>query len=176
MRLNSKLGGIMVLSPYQMGNQLDFNNGKKGSKTARLQQHSMLQEANRTCTLREAFVRDLIMFLLPARERGDSILIIQKIISAEENAEVYRKLNALKDTYNLQLNRIQEPANEFADPKECTEWRSADLPNEIEEYRIKRNQKHFGQAQGSFPTVPPFSEHVEWAALSHESEFILSGD
>ena len=46
MRLNSKLGGIMVLSAYQVGNQLDFNNGKKGSKTARLQQHSMLQIAN----------------------------------------------------------------------------------------------------------------------------------
>ena len=76
MRLNSKLGGIMVLSAYQVGNQLDFNDGKKGSKTARLQQHSMLQEANRTCTPREAFVSDLITFLLPAREWGDSILIM----------------------------------------------------------------------------------------------------
>ena len=75
-RLNSKLGGIMVLSAYQVGNQIDFNSGKKGSKTARLQQHSMLQEENRTCTPREAFVRNLIQFLLPARERGDSLLIM----------------------------------------------------------------------------------------------------
>jgi len=76
MRLNSNLGGIMVLSAYQVGNKLDFNNGKKGSKTARLQQHSMLQEANRTCTPREAFVQDLIKFLLPARGRRDLILIM----------------------------------------------------------------------------------------------------
>ena len=78
---------------------------------------------------------------------------MQKIIATEENAEVYRKLNSLKDSYDSQLNRIQVPATEFADPKECTEWRSVDLPNEIEDYLIKRNQKHFGQAQGLFPTV-----------------------
>ena len=76
MRLNSKLGGIIVLSAYQVGNQLDFNNGKKGSKTARLQQHSMLLEAKRKYAPREAYVRDLITFLLPARERVDSILIM----------------------------------------------------------------------------------------------------
>ena len=51
-----------------------------------------------------------------------------------------------------------------------------DLPNEIEDYLIRRNQKHFGQAQASFPTVPPFSEHVDWAASSHESKLILTGD
>ena len=66
----------MVLSAYQVGNQLDFNDSKKRSKTARLQQHSMLQEANRGCTSRKAFVSDLITFLLLAGGRGDSILIM----------------------------------------------------------------------------------------------------
>lgn len=101
---------------------------------------------------------------------------LRKIIAAEENAEVYRKLNGLKDTYDSQLNRIMVPVNEFAEPKECTEWRSVELPNEIEAYLLRRNKMHFGQAKGSFPTVPPFSDHVDWAASTYESELILEGD
>ena len=68
------------------------------------------------------------------------------------------------------------PVDEFAEPKECTEWRAVELPKEIEEYLLRRNTMHFGQAKGSFPTVPPFSDHVDWAASTYESELILEGD
>ena len=77
LRINSKIGGVMVLSAYQVGDKLDFDdNGQKGRKTTRLQQHSMLKEDIRIETPREAFRKDLIEFLLPAKNRGDSILIM----------------------------------------------------------------------------------------------------
>jgi len=77
MRINSKTGGVMVISAYQEGDKQDFDDyGKKGRKIARLQQHSMLKEDNRNNTPREAFRKDLIEFLLPAKKRGDSVLIM----------------------------------------------------------------------------------------------------
>ena len=48
-----------------------------------------------------------------------------------------------------------------------------DTPQEIESKLHERNQCHFGQAHGSFPTVPPFSEWIGWGASSHISELIL---
>ena len=42
----------------------------------RLQHHSMLKEDNRMETPRKAFRKDLIAFLLPVKNRGDSVLIM----------------------------------------------------------------------------------------------------
>ena len=50
-----------------------------------------------------------------------------------------------------------------------------DPPKEIESKQRERNQRHFGQAHGTFPTVPPFSEWIDWGASSHTSELILEG-
>ena len=98
------------------------------------------------------------------------------IIVAEETKAVDRKLNTLKDNYNSQLNQVTIPTNEFADPKECHLWRTINAPKEIEEHLINRNRKHFRQAQGSFPTIPPISEHIDWEASTLESELILEGN
>ena len=68
------------------------------------------------------------------------------------------------------------PANKGDDPKTCTERRSIVIPEEMEKHLIARNRKHFGQAKGNFPTIPPFSEHVNWAASTHEADLILEGE
>ena len=68
------------------------------------------------------------------------------------------------------------PVNEFSNPKECTEWHSVTIPQEIEKHLLKRNQTHFGQARGTFPTTSPFSEHIDWAASTHEADLILEGE
>ena len=52
---------------------------------------------------------------------------------------------------------------------------SIDTPQEIESKLRDRNQHHFGQAHGMFPTIPPFSEWIDWGASSYISELILEG-
>ena len=54
-------------------------------------------------------------------------------------------------------------------------WITIDTPKEIESKLRKHNQHHFGQAHGMFPTVPPFSEWIDWGISSHISELILEG-
>ena len=39
----------------------------------------------------------------------------------------------------------------------------------------ERNQRYFGQVHGTFPTVPAFSEWINWGASSHTSDLILEG-
>jgi hypothetical protein len=48
-------------------------------------------------------------------------------------------------------------------------------PTEIRHALICRNRLHFGQAHGTFPTIPPFSESVDWAASTLSAEAILEG-
>ena len=50
------------------------------------------------------------------------------------------------------------------------------LPQEIEKHLLKRNQTHFGQARGTVPATSPFSEHIDWAASTHEADLILEGE
>lgn len=61
------------------------------------------------------------------------------------------------------------------DYNNCKEWISIDTPKETEEKLRDNKQIHFGQAQGSFPTVPLFSEWVDWGASTHQAEIMLEG-
>lgn len=60
--------------------------------------------------------------------------------------------------------------------KACTEWLTVDTPKEFQDGLSQRNQTHFVQAAGTFLTVPPFSEKVDWNASTHTAELILEGE
>ena len=49
------------------------------------------------------------------------------------------------------------------------------MPQEIEEALQKCNEAYFGQAHRSFPTIPPFSEWVDWQASTYQAKLILNG-
>jgi hypothetical protein len=51
-----------------------------------------------------------------------------------------------------------------------------DVPDSIVYYLLLQNCKHFGQAQGTPFTEPPFSTQVDWEASSCQAELILNGD
>jgi hypothetical protein len=54
--------------------------------------------------------------------------------------------------------------------------KSVDVPGSIVYYLLLRNFKHFGQAQGTPFTEPPFSTQIDWEASSCQAELILNGD
>ena len=56
------------------------------------------------------------------------------------------------------------------------EWITIDTPVEIETKLLECNQKHFGQAKGTFPTVPSFCKKVDWGSLTHTTDLILKGN
>lgn len=66
-------------------------------------------------------------------------------------------------------------ATGLEDPKACTHWKLITEPTEIEYYLLLRNQRHFGQAQGTPFTIPPLSEDLDWGASTATADEILVG-
>jgi hypothetical protein len=73
------------------------------------------------------------------------------------------------------LSRLEVPFNGTDNPKTCKKWCTLDLPSDIEDYIIERNQEHFGQAAGPW-TESPLYEEVDFAANTVTMELILKGE
>ena len=113
--------------------------------------------------------------LLASGKPGDANRIKHQI-KAEEIKDMFRKIRSVQGTSKQGLTRLLVPSDPTEDPKTCTGWVSVDLPTDIETHLRTRNRKHFGQAEGTPPTMPPFSDHVDWAASTRTSELILEGN
>lgn len=101
---------------------------------------------------------------------------LRNIIVAEETKEMWRQLRALEGQADRGVTNVQIPSDrDFAKCKVCTSWTNLEQPQEIQNALLKRNRLHFGQAQGTFPTVPPFSETVDWEAGTYQADLILDG-
>jgi hypothetical protein len=59
--------------------------------------------------------------------------------------------------------------------KKCDSWKTLDDPTEVQEALQHRNQIHFGQAHGTFPTTRQFTDHVDWMASTITADMILNG-
>mmetsp|Transcript_30358 Transcript_30358/g.72755 ORF Transcript_30358/g.72755 Transcript_30358/m.72755 type:complete len:2117 (+) Transcript_30358:2729-9079(+) len=69
-----------------------------------------------------------------------------------------------------------QPDTENADPKTTDEaWTTIEIPTEVERFIQERNQRHFGQAQGTPFTVAPLSTKFDWAASTVSAETVLEG-
>ena len=113
-----------------------------------------------------------------AIQRGDhkTAKAIKYRLAAKQTKQMYQKLHYIRRIQKTGISRLevpQDPTN--FDYKKCTEWITIDTPQEIKSKLRDRNQCHFGQVHGMFPTVPPFSEWIDWGASSHISELIVEG-
>ena len=101
---------------------------------------------------------------------------IRTIMIAEDTKEMWRQLKALRPNQESGISSIEVPTDgDFttANCKQCQDWNLLTDPIEIEKALICRNRPHFGQAHGTFPTQPPFSETIDWAASSPSSDDLL---
>ncbi|KAG7361856.1 reverse transcriptase RNA-dependent DNA polymerase [Nitzschia inconspicua] len=106
-------------------------------------------------------------------------IALRNIMVAEETKEMWRQLRALNPVGDQGITTIDVPTDgnfETNHCKECTDWTTIDEPKNIEAALLKRNRIHFGQAQGTPPTISPLREKINWSASTYESELILEGD
>ncbi|KAL7569758.1 hypothetical protein ACA910_005702 [Epithemia clementina (nom. ined.)] len=103
--------------------------------------------------------------------------LIKRTIAAENTKAMYRKLRYLQSPGGSSgISKLEVPRDpQVTDYASCTDWISIDTPLDIESRLRDRNRRHFGQAHGTFPTVPPFSEWVNWGASTHVAELLLDG-
>jgi hypothetical protein len=103
---------------------------------------------------------------------------IRNIRVAEETKEMWRQLRSLQHRPESGITTVEVPSNgDFSTPhcKNCTSWSLLTDPVEIRQALICRNRLHFGQAHGTFPTIPPFTDAVDWAASTTSADAILEG-
>ena len=99
------------------------------------------------------------------------------IQKAEDIKTMYAKLRFIRknSTQQTGLSRLEVPVNIDEDPKTCTTWKTVDSPEEITQYLLARNQKHFGQAAGTPFTISPLNEIIDFGASTTSCEAILTG-
>ena len=77
-----------------------------------------------------------------------------RLARAEATKTAYRKCAKVRGKL-MESGLLEIPTNPTDNPKTCTDWTRIDCPTEIERLLTIRNQKHFGQMEGTPLTCPP---------------------
>jgi hypothetical protein len=97
---------------------------------------------------------------------------------AEETKEMWRQLRSLNPTPENGLTTVEVPTDgDFWTQhcKDCHSWSVLTDPIEIRQALICRNRLHFGQTYGTFPTIPPFTDGIDWTASTTAADDPLQG-
>ena len=93
-----------------------------------------------------------------AIQRGDNetAKAIKYRLAAERTKQTYQKLWYIHGIQKTGISCLEVPQDSTRfNYKQCTEWITIDTPQGFESKLRDRNQHHFGQAHGTFLTVPP---------------------
>jgi hypothetical protein len=75
---------------------------------------------------------------------------------------------------------LSDPAIPLDDAKQWDKdgkaFKTVTIPDEIELYLMARNQRHFGQAEGTAFTCAPLAELLSWEGDTHAADLILRGE
>jgi hypothetical protein len=110
------------------------------------------------------------------REDKAKSKILKQLIQAEDIKAMYAKIRALRKNQSRQgITKLEVPLNPTDDPKTCRQWRTVDLPDKILALLRKRNQDHFGQAEGTPFTVGTLKQDFDFEGSTQTSEMVLEG-
>ena len=119
----------------------------------------------------------------------DKAKIVKEMKNQETIAATFRKIRSItRPTHSRGFTSIDIPTSwpdptdditsttSLPNPKLTTTWRTTEIPQDVLHYLRLRNRLHFGQAEGTPLTLPPFSTQLDWAASTSTADLILEGD
>jgi hypothetical protein len=117
----------------------------------------------------------------------DKADLVKTLLQQEKAKATWQKLASLNPSGRSKgMTSVKVPASWPTDdegftrpienPKTCSEWKTVDTPKEMLSYLMKRNQLHFGQAQGTPFTIEPLSVMFNWTANTATAEQVLRGN
>jgi exonuclease III len=159
-----KLHLSMLRNHLDLGNQIDSITAvldevlhtpidvEQAQLLLRSAQKNVRELNKKASALRATFLEDQIR-QLQEDDEGKAAKIQEKIIRAEATRAMYKKLRSyLKPTEHNRISHIQIPGD-GKPPKESKVWIDVNEPVEIESKLLERNEGHFGQAEGPFPST-----------------------
>lgn len=119
--------------------------------------------------------------LYAALEQKSKAHIVRRLKRAEALHCCYQKLRFIRrDEANSGLSELQVPTDPSIDPKSCSthpdHWQTITIPEQITTLLIDRNQKHFGQAQGTPLTDSEFVAEIKYDGSGMLADLILEGE
>ncbi len=111
----------------------------------------------------------------PSKSDKEHCQKLRRLQKAEDIKHLFRKLKALQVNERQGVTRIEIPLHSGTDPKSCTQWQQIEVPTEVLYQLQKRNQQHFGQAQGSPFLVPPLIDQLGFCVDGTSADDILQG-
>ena len=125
---------------------------------------------------REKQIAHLEADIIDPKKSKAKAKILRNLKKAEELRKLFMKLKTLQFVRQRGgITRIEVPNNPSEDPKTCTQWKMVDIPTEILHHLQSRNQKHFGQAQGTPFTVYPLADELGFTSHTSCGALILDG-
>ena len=143
--------------------------------TATKEFHAALKKELKNKPMRKAHLQNC---LETAEAQGNSkrAKAIRGMQKAEAVSQVFTKLRAARGKMpNGGLDSLLVPAEEGADPKQCTDWRRVEEPEEIRILLEERNRKHFGQSKNCNLTSPPTDFTMDFTGACARADAILEG-
>jgi hypothetical protein len=102
--------------------------------------------------------------------------VLRNMRKAEANRKMWSKLKYIRsEGKDFGIGSLEVPVEPDEEPRTCTEWRTVETPNEIEDLLLARNRKHFGQAEGT-PLTASMQTRLNYTGEGREAELILQGD
>jgi exonuclease III len=102
---------------------------------------------------------------------------LKRMKKSEDIRQLFGKLRNIQRTQERRgVTRLEIPVHPEEDPKVCKEWQQIDIPDQILDQLLTRNQNHFGQAHGTPFTIPPLSDQLGFCANTEASRDILQGN
>ena len=103
-------------------------------------------------------------------------IMLRNLRKRRKIKQLFLKLKGFrKKDQNSGINSIRVPTNPNTNPKECTNWTTVTEPSEINEYILRRNQTHFGQANSTPFNISPLKEQIPFSGIGETSDLILDG-
>jgi hypothetical protein len=86
---------------------------------------------------------------------------LKQLKQCESMSRVFQRCANTRGAHQLGgISTIEVPQDPSVPPRDCTEWKALDCPQEIESALLEYNRKHFGQAQRTSFTVPPYHKKL----------------
>ena len=142
--------------------------------------HRVRQDAR---SLRDTYLQEKAALYTHLEEKGKAN-IVKRIQRAERTSQIFKKIQFIRQNGHPKgLVNIKIPCdptiinNETMKtlPDNTDTWQTVRIPEEIEKLLLDRNQRHFGQADGTPFTRQPLSMDVRYDGSGIRAEAILEG-
>jgi hypothetical protein len=160
---------------YDLNKIHTFPEAQEHLRAARRQRYTVMSEAS---DYRSIFLHEQAAAAVLSSDATKET-ILKRLINAQERSDTYKRLHHIFKPANTgAISHLEVPKGEWQwpyGPKKVNEWTREYDTQKVEDHLFERNITHFGQAQETPWTKPPFSD-IPFDGTGPITNAILNGE